>query len=108
MAVHRRAQRVHRGELVGGTAESAWVVALARLLQGVDAGGFLQVSQRISATIATAEVAHWLLICVCMLALGTDCAALDVRQPRIAAEAGCGGREAPHTPPIASGAGPAG
>lgn len=87
------------------------------------AGGFLQVSQRISATIATAAVAgvvlagitagvareavaHGLLICVLMLALATACAALDVRRPRAAAEPG--GREAPHTPPIASGAGPAG
>jgi MFS family permease len=60
------------------------------------AGGFLQVSQRISATIATAAVAgvvlagitagvareavaHGLVICVAMLALATVCAALDVR-----------------------------
>jgi hypothetical protein len=61
------------------------------------AGAFLQVSQRISATVATAAVAgvvltgiaagmarpavsHGLLVCVVMLTLATACAALDVRR----------------------------
>jgi uncharacterized membrane protein (DUF441 family) len=58
------------------------------------AGGFLQVSQRIAATIATAAVTGvvlggtglggvtaGLLICAGLLAASTGCAALDLRTP---------------------------